>query len=387
MKNMKERIGTLLLCAALACCASGAWAASDIYEVEPTFSPYSAGVVRRDVLEAALAEVNYIRGLAGVPNNLTLNDDYNTRAQHGAVLMDANDVMSHTPSKPTDMSQAFYELGYDGTSHGNICSGWISQNGVKTGNLTLSKSIGSWMDDDDDRNIAHVGHRRWILNPRARQTGFGISTRRGYSVMYVIEERGDTLTYEEYEALMQWPVNKDYVSWPVEGQHPRRYFGADVPWSVTLNCTVFDECDDNSVAVRLTRESDGRTWTFRSAQSNGYFNVSHESYAYDECIVFRPDGVSEYGDGEVWSVEITGLKKLGTGESASISYSTTFTGASSENRNNRNNNGNSNANRNGDEGGGCNGGFGALALLLGAGGFLRTTMRNRAKRGKVPVDR
>lgn len=325
-----------------------ALAASDIYETAPAFSPYSAGVVKRSVLEEALREVNYIRGLAGVPNSVTLNSDFTNKAQHGAVVLDANNVMSHTPTKPADMPEAFYKLGYDGTSHGNIAA--------STGNLTLKQSIHLWMGDEDNSNIATVGHRRWVLNPRMRQTGFGISTRRGYSVMYVIET-DDSQTYDEYEARRPWPVNRSYVAWPVEGSHPRSYFGAKIPWSVTLNCTVFDECDRNSVTVKLTRASDGRTWTFSSAGSNGYFNVSSPIDAYDECIIFRPDGVSGYGDGETWSVEVTGLKRKGTGEPASISWSTTFTGASLNDR--RPDDGRRGTE---EETVGCSGSFGTLAL-------------------------
>jgi uncharacterized protein YkwD len=84
--------------------------AANIYSSQPTFSPYYAGVVRQSVLEEALAEVNYLRALAGVPGDLTLNSDYTSKAQHGAVLMDANDVMSHYPEKPGDMASLFLYL-------------------------------------------------------------------------------------------------------------------------------------------------------------------------------------------------------------------------------------------------------------------------------------
>ena len=358
---MRRRLfcGSLVL--VMAMLATAALAASDIYETAPTFSPYSAGVVRRSVLEEALREVNYVRALAGVPSDVRLDDGSTSRAQHGAVLMDANDVLSHAPTRPADMPQGFYELGYDGTSHGNIAASWTSRDGKKTGNITLGQSIAMWLADDDDRNIVHVGHRRWILDPRMRRTGFGISTRRGYSVMYVIEDRDD-LTYEEWEASMKWPVDRSYVAWPVDGRHPRRYFGADVPWSVSLNGALFDECDDDAVTVRLTRKSDGRTWIFRADRKDGFFNVSHEAYAYDECIIFRPDGISEYGDGETWSVEITGLKEQGTGAPRSISYATTFTGASLNDR--RPDDGSPDDGRRWieEEAAGCNGSFGALAL-------------------------
>jgi uncharacterized protein YkwD len=284
------------------------FAATGIYTSQPTFSPYYAGVVKQSVLQEALAEINRIRVLAGVPGDLTLNSDYTNKAQHGAVLMDANDVMSHYPTKPADMPQDFYELGYEGTSNGNIHYQWSYNNGVKTGNDSLLAAIKFWMADNiGENNIANVGHRRWILNPWAQQTGFGISSRGGYSVMYVTDNgRGDSYVY-------------DYIPWPVINDHPLDYFDSKTPWSVTLHGSVYEKCD-NEVKVKLTRVNDGKTWNFSAAGSDGYFNISDT--VYEECIIFRPDNAN-YQEGEIWSVEITGLRK-NTGETAVISYDTSF---------------------------------------------------------------
>jgi hypothetical protein len=79
------------------------------------------------------------------------------------------------------MPQDFYELGYAGTSNGNIHYQRSILDGVRTGSDSLLTAIKFWMADssgNNGNNIKNVGHRRWILNPRARQTGFGISCRR-----------------------------------------------------------------------------------------------------------------------------------------------------------------------------------------------------------------
>ena len=310
--SMKKILRILIVLTLFICSPSAL--ADDTYSVAPTFSPYSAGVVKSEVLNEALKELNFIRKLAGVPNNVTLNADYTNKAQHGAVLLDANNVLTHQPSKPSDMSQSFYDLGYEATTHGNIFSGRT---------YSLRYSVKSYMDDNDRSNMTTVGHRRWLLNPRLKQTGFGISTQRGYSVTYVIEEAPED--YDEYTQWIQtWPINGDYIPWPVKGEHPINYFGANVPWSVTLRTSAFKDYADSDIVVKLTRSSDGQTWTFRTTQSDGYFNISHTTYGRDECIIFRPDNVSEYRNGERWQVEITGLIKQDTNESATISYTTTF---------------------------------------------------------------
>lgn len=289
--------------------------ASDIYDYEPSFSPYYAGSVKSSVLYRTLEELNYIRRLVGVPDNVTLNAEYTRRAQHGAVLLDAVNNITHTPGKPYDMDNSFYELGYDAASHGNIANGY---------GITLSESTKLYMDDSDSYNINYVGHRRWLMNPRLKETGFGISTRRGYAVTYVIEEFNNDASYLE---RLRWPIPDEYITWP-SGKHPHplTYFEAHTAWSVTLNSDVFDTCRVGSVGVRLTRLSDGKIWNFGALGNNGFFNVADNSYAYDECVIFCPDDVISYRDGEIWRVEVSGLTRK-DGAIGNISYTVQFTGA------------------------------------------------------------
>lgn len=302
--------------------------ASDYY-TEPSFSPYSAGTLKYEVLNEALQELNYIRNIAGLPSNVTLNDEYTRRAQHGAVLLDAIDTLTHHPGRPSDMTEAFYSLGYDGAEHGNISVGKRYVNGTVFGNMSLIQSIQNCMDDSDAHNISSLGHRRWLMNPRLKRVGFGLSTRRGYAVTYLIEEFGKSGTlsqreYQEYLRWKRWPINDEFITWPSsKNHHPLRYFDSETAWSVTLNDDVFDRCNDASVSVKLTRARDGRVWNFSATRSDGYFRISHESYAYDECIIFRPVN-AEYRNGELWLVEVSGLsrKKGGTGR---ISYRVNFT--------------------------------------------------------------
>jgi hypothetical protein len=93
---------------------------------------------------------------------------------------------------------------------------------------------------------------------------------------------------------------------------------------------VFDTCSLESVNVRLTRQSDGRVWNFGSSRSGGYFTVAPNNVAYDECIIFRPEGVSSYNSGEIWRVEVSGLSRK-DGRAGNISYTVQFTGNSGTN--------------------------------------------------------
>ena len=96
---------------------------------------------------------------------------------------------------------------------------------------------------------------------------------------------------------------------------PVEYFGAGFPWSVSMGSTV----DISSVKVKLTRESDNKTWNFSSSEADGYFNVNNDGYGQKGCIIFRPDTDENYEAGDVYNVSITGL-----GDGKDVSYSVNF---------------------------------------------------------------
>ena len=346
--------------------------ASDVYDTEPSFSPYYAGSVKSSVLYEALEELNYIRWLAGVPNNVTLNSDYTRKAQHGSVLLDAIDTLTHTPGRPSDMSDTFYQLGYDGTTHGNIAVSKMYMGSQVSGNITIPRSLRLYMEDSDSSNIAHVGHRRWLMNPRMTQTGFGISTRRGYSVTYVIEESN---------TVPSWPITDEFITWPANKHpHPLEYFDAGTAWSITLNREVFSPINYSSVNVRLIRERNGQVWNFSRSTSNGYFSIAPDNVAYDECIIFRPDNVTGYNTGETWRVEVSGLSRR-NGGTGTLSYRVQFTGQASSNDDQPTppptpDNGYHHYYFEDDKGfWSCNSGYGALSLLILALGIPRRHKR------------
>ncbi len=163
--------------------------------------------------------------------------------------------------------------------------------------------VDSWMEDGDDYNIDRVGHRRWLINPKMKYTGFGaVSGNRGtYSAVYAFDTKNSKAA--EYG-----------VAWPAQNM-PVEYFGAGFPWSVSMGSTV----DISSVKVKLTRESDNKTWNFSSSEADGYFNVNNDGYGQKGCIIFRPDTDENYEAGDVYNVSITGL-----GDGKDVSYSVNF---------------------------------------------------------------
>lgn len=260
-----------------------------------TEKPYSLGKLSNETLQSALKMLNQIRYIAGISDNVTLSDEYSQLVQAGALANYINNQLSHYPEKPDGMSNDMYKLAEKGASSSNIA--WASWK-----NCSLNSTIvSSWMEDGDSSNIDKVGHRRWIINPSMGKTGFGaVSGKNGtYSSVYSFDRSNTSST--EYG-----------VMWPAQNM-PVSYFGKEFPWSVSMGYTV----DKSAINVSLTRKNDGKAWNFSNSSADGEFYVNNEGYGQKGCIIFRPDGNIKYNAGDIFKVEITGLK-------APVSYTVSF---------------------------------------------------------------
>lgn len=167
---------------------------STYYQVEPIVqNPYRIGRLSDDTLNGALNLLNIYRYIAGVPANVVLDEEEINLAQVASLVNASNDIMTHYPDKPSDMSEDIYALGAKGASSSNLGKGHKS----------LGAAISSgWMFDGNNSNIDRVGHRRWVLNPTMGKTGFGKT--RIYSAMYSLDESNS-----EGEGIVE-------VAWPAE---------------------------------------------------------------------------------------------------------------------------------------------------------------------------
>lgn len=244
--------------------------------------PYKAGKLSDTTLKSALKTVNAVRYIAGIDDNLQLNDEYNKLAQAAALLNAANGQLSHYPSKPSGISSSLYELGYQGASRSNLA--WTSwETGMGYSIIHL------WMNDGDASNIDRVGHRRWVLNPPMKEIGFGQVNEGGtYTAMYAFDNTfGETSYYG--------------VAWPAQNM-PIEFFKDTYPWSISMG----DIVDASKVKVTLVRKRDNKKWVFSKNSKKGYFNVENSYYGQRGCIIFRPDDIT-YKAGDKFTVKITGL--------------------------------------------------------------------------------
>lgn len=244
-------------------------------------SPYSAGKLSDDTQDNAIEVLNTIRYIAGLYSGVTADDTYISQVQAGALVNYVNGKLQHDPAQPAGMSDELYKLGYTGTSSGNII--WSSGQ-----NLSLGSSIiHSWMADDDASNIDRLGHRRWCLNPAMGKTGFGL----------VVGDKGTYAAMYAFDRSYTGTDKPTTVVWPAQNM-PTEYFDASYPWSISSGSSF------SSVAVRLTRTSDGQVWNFSAKSADGYFNYNTGGYGQSNCLIFRPSDIDGYYDGDTFRVEV-----------------------------------------------------------------------------------
>ena len=269
------------------------------FETAPsTSAPYAPGKLKDSVLGSLTSRLNMLRRLAGL-DPVACDAALCGQAQYGAVLIASSDF-SHTPAKPDDMSDDFYNKGYAATMSSNLAMGY-----------DLMTTPDAFLHDTDEYNIEMLGHRRWMLNPALGKVGFGYAVSGKY-------EYTDVIVFDRSAAVKDY----DFISWPASGYFPTgEWFSGDAAWSITLNPSKYRVPEKNAVKVTLTEKTTGRTRIFSSASSDGYFNVNNDGYGVRNCIIFRPEPYVEY-KGE-YTVTVTGLKKS-NGSSASLSFKVLF---------------------------------------------------------------
>ena len=322
--KMLKRLICLLL--AMSLCLSGACAATrdelraayrELASRRSGESPYAekpdpdgcttVGSLTEAAQQEALDYLNFLRWIAGL-NPVALSPLYSLRSQNGALLLAANDEISHTPEQPDQMDDALYESALLGTSQGNLAKfNWMRPE-------ILLDGVEYFARDDGSMNLSVLGHRRWLLNPAMAETGFGLANAASgmsYVVMYAVDEGNASAEWSE-------------VCWPAEGAFPVELMRSQIAWSVSLNDETYD-LSASSPVIELTEEVSGARFAFNlaSGTGDGFCYLSTEACGSGSCLIFRPDlsgaGLNEYLQNQLWDVRIGGLVGM-DGSDLSIAY-------------------------------------------------------------------
>jgi uncharacterized protein YkwD len=237
----------------------------------------TVGDISADGRANALRLFNMYRWFADLPAVVT-EASRDAQAQACALMMDANNMLSHDPPNTW---LCYTDVGAMGAMTSNISSG----PGVS--------SVAGYMQDNG--NETTFGHRRIVLSNRLGPIGLGSTGQGGASCMQNI---GGTGT-----------ANKMWVAWPPAGPFPIQAYGTGTR---TLSATGWSVQTIRSIALT------GATVTVTSGGADKPMTMSQLTGTYGESNAIRlvPMGWNPAA-GESYTVTVSGV-------STPISYTIDF---------------------------------------------------------------
>lgn len=288
-----------------------------VYLTEPSSAvPYVIGDLTPQYRESGLRYLNFLRQLAGLAP-VSLSEHLCVQAQYGAVLLAANDALSHAPEKPRDMGSSFYRMGVSACKASNLSMRYnYSHSGL------LQSALQGQMNELSAANRQTLGHRRWLLDPALGQTGFGVASSASDRLYVVVPVSDDSGSGPIPEA----------VCWPAAGQFPNTLFSPGTPWSISLDPSRYQTPREGRLQVVVTRLRDGRQFVpapldgqLQLNEEGSYLHVSTEAYGTGSCITFSI-GKSELEEARYlgdYAVSVTGLRYR-DGTDATLTYTVRF---------------------------------------------------------------
>ncbi len=243
----------------------------------------------------ALEKLRVYRFLANVPDDVALDPALSECCQRGAELMAKLGHMEWQPTKPADMSDQVFALARRGCTETNQCYG-----------KSLPESIDQLMDDSDPSNIDRLLHRRKMLDPKARVTGFGEANG------YVSVHAGDKTRPQA--------IDVDFVAWPPPGYCPSDHFAPTTAWHISFNPDRYDLIDAGT-PMDIYPGDAALTRAARPLELD-YRHVGFDDFGMPGAIVIRPKDFA-LAKGTLYEVVLTGLKPKGA-HPASVSYFVSF---------------------------------------------------------------
>lgn len=277
-----------------------------VFDSEPDPRDFTTvGELNAAKTENALAYMNFLRAIAGL-DRVEIDEIYSMRAQHAACLLAANDRISHSPGRAEKIGDLAYETAYAGAAESDLAKlQWQRPE-------NLLEGISYFARDDGEMNAGSLPHRRWLLDPAMRSTGFGLAYSKSgnaYIAVYAV----DGARYESDRA---------YVAWPAEGLFPAEMMREGLAWSVCLNDRYYSAAQSN-IRVTMTETESGETYVFDNDPETGAgaYMIDAQAYGTGVCVSWVPEAVRAYQQNQKWNIQIVGIVDAG-GREAAISYET-----------------------------------------------------------------
>jgi len=253
--------------------------------------PMIIGKPKAAFIQDGLGMFNFIRYLAGLPDDVVADEDLNYKSQALTAINAMNDINSHNPPRPEGMPKDIYDAGF---AVGHKCNLQYSvSSGTRFASLSRAEAK-IWGDfpllgmtrryslaritldcvaDSDYRNVATIQHRRNFMRPQTGRIGFGYID--VYEEVLMDEdERAAFLDGREVatgdepfkfylrrysssyvvDSSRERAPDFDYYAWPSRGYMPLQFwqYGHPMyPWSITLNPNKYSTVDPAALSVEL----------------------------------------------------------------------------------------------------------------------------------------
>ena len=202
------------------------------------------GKLSTEILTMAENRINYFRSATGL-QPVTLSEEFNKKAQLTALMMTANNQISHTPAKNW---KCYTDSGSDGAKNSNL--------GISDFENfpDLSFITGFILDYGSINN--NIGHRKWLLNSKAEKMGYGATGK--HEAIYVTGLNTSAS-----------PETPEFIAYPPAGYFPHNLVFEK--WSFAL--PAGSEVDFRKARVEMT-DGNGKKMNVRilSTEDPWYFD-------------------------------------------------------------------------------------------------------------------
>ena len=257
-------------------------------------APYNQGILTDDTLASMEAMTNFYRYLTGA-KPLLKKCVQNESLQYQA--LDRNFQFDHyisNSSKPDDMDDELWQKGFN-LDH-NILAMYATPFGSITSwmNEGYSLSNGTW---------DTTGHRMALISPQYSSVQFGYS---GHVSIGKICESRNTGYIEPFSAFPAAGYMPDNVVYPDE-----------CVWSTYLNKDYVKVQNPGNVLITVKNLTTGESYICKSSDSTASISTSTIDFV-------QPKDATNHKYVDNYSVTITGLKDVKTGDDATIKYEVKF---------------------------------------------------------------
>ncbi|MBU5441494.1 leucine-rich repeat domain-containing protein [Paenibacillus sp. MSJ-34] len=287
-----------------------AYAGNPYAEQPGLYPPYRTGKLDSDYLQDGIHTINFMRFLAGMPENAMLDEALNDQAMQSVIRNAVADLKSAGQSMP-DLPAA---LGQQAGS-GNI--GYLTFNVTNPmlGLPSLQEAVSGTIRDTSSLERLS-GKRNTFLAPERTRFGFGFAFTPSLHYRSIAFNTPADSGAADY----------DYIAWPGAGAFPLSEMSEYDGWTVRLNPNKYGNLSASQVKVTLQRINDNKTWSFSAADQGKQGDRASKFFAVDSAsgsITFRPDQLMFLNDYDVYKVHISGIRDNG-GSEKTISYEVRF---------------------------------------------------------------